>query len=69
MSRRVTYVTAILGTAVTCFTLGAVQNHRAEASARESYDSRLAKLQDELKQALTQEKDAQATWRWAPPAP
>jgi S1-C subfamily serine protease len=56
MSRRVTYVTAILGTAVTCFTLGAVQNHRAEASARESYDSRLAKLQDELKRALTEEK-------------
>jgi S1-C subfamily serine protease len=56
MSRRVTYVTAILGTAVTCFTLGAVQNHRAEASARESYDSRLAKLQDELKNALTHEK-------------
>jgi hypothetical protein len=53
MSRRVTYVTAILGTAVTCFTLGAVQNHRAEASARASYDSRLAKLQDELRQALT----------------
>jgi Trypsin-like peptidase domain len=53
MSRRVTYVTAIFGTAVTCFTLGAVQNHRAEASARESYDSRLTRLQDELKRALT----------------
>jgi S1-C subfamily serine protease len=56
MTRRVTYVTAILGTAVTCFTLGAVQNHRAEASARASYDSRLTKLQDELKKALIQEK-------------
>jgi len=56
MSRRVTYVTAIFGTAVTCFTLGAVQNHRAEASARESYDSRLTTLQDELKRALTQER-------------
>src|SRR5262245_49404490 len=56
MSRPVTYVTAILGTAVTCFTLGAVQNHRAEASARASYDSRLARLQDDLKQALMQDK-------------
>jgi Trypsin-like peptidase domain len=56
MTKRVTYVTAILGTAVTCFTLGAVQNHRAEASARESYDSRLTKLQDELKRALTREQ-------------
>jgi hypothetical protein len=56
ISRRVTLVTAILGTAVTCFTLGAVQSHRAEESARASYDSRLTTLQDELKKALTHEK-------------
>jgi Trypsin-like peptidase domain len=56
ISRRVTFVTAILGTAVTCFTLGAVQSHRAEESARASYDSRLTTLQDDLKKALIQEK-------------
>jgi trypsin-like peptidase len=58
ISRRVTFVTAILGTAVTCFTLGAVQNHRAAEAARASYDSRLSSLQDELQKALTQEKPA-----------
>jgi S1-C subfamily serine protease len=56
ISRRVTFVTAILGTAVTCFTLGAIQNHRAEEAARASYDSRLTTLHDELQKALTQEK-------------
>jgi len=56
ISRRVTFVTAILGTAVTCFTMGAIQSHRAEEVARASYDSRLTSLQDELKKALTQEK-------------
>src|SRR4029450_1508779 len=56
MSRRVTYVTAILGTAVTCFTLGAVQNHHAEASARASHGSQLTKLQDDLKKAPIHEK-------------
>src|SRR6266576_5897750 len=56
ISRRVTFVTAILGTAVTCFILGAVQSHRAEESARASYDSRLTTLQDDLKKALIHEK-------------
>jgi Trypsin-like peptidase domain len=56
ITRRATFVTAILGTAVTCFTLGAVQNHRAEESARASYDSRLTTLQNELAKALTPEK-------------
>src|SRR5262245_44209361 len=52
MSRRVTLVTAIFGTAVTCFTLGAIENHRAEAAARASIESKITSLRDELKKAL-----------------
>jgi hypothetical protein len=52
MSRRLTFVTAIFGTAVTCFTLGAVENHRAEAAARASIDLKISTLRDELKTAM-----------------
>src|ERR1700741_2117862 len=56
ISRRVTFVTAILGTAATCFTLGALQARQAEEAARASYDSRLTSLQDELTKAIAHEK-------------
>jgi hypothetical protein len=52
MSRRLTFVTAIFGTAVTCFTLGAIENHRAEAAARASVDLKLSSLRDELRKAM-----------------
>lgn len=51
MSKRLTFLTAIFGTAVTCFTLGAVENHRAEAAARASWDGKISSLRDELKKA------------------
>src|SRR5436190_23384619 len=56
ISRRATFVTAIVGTAATCFSLGAIQNHRAEASAYASYDTRLTTLQDELRDVLIKDK-------------
>jgi S1-C subfamily serine protease len=61
ISRRAAFVTAILGTAVTCFILGAIQAHQAERSARASYDSRLTTLQDEMQRALTQDKTPSST--------
>jgi hypothetical protein len=55
MSKRVTFVTAILGTAVTCFTLGAVETHHAEAAARASFESKISTLRDDLKTAVRRE--------------
>jgi hypothetical protein len=55
MSKRVTFVTAILGTAVTCFTLGAVETHHAEAAARASFESKIGTLREDLTKALTRE--------------
>jgi len=52
ISRRLTFVTAIFGTAVTCFTLGAIENHRAEADARASMDLKISSLREDLKKAM-----------------
>ena len=59
ISRRLTFVTAIFGTAVTCFTLGAFENHRAEADARASMDLKISSLRDELKKAMVPQLKAQ----------
>jgi hypothetical protein len=55
LSRRVTFVTAILGTAVTCFTLGAVETRHAEEAARASFESKITSLREDLKKAVTRQ--------------
>src|SRR5437870_4818392 len=60
MSRRALFGTVITVTAVTCFTLGALQARRVEQSTLASYDSRLTTLNDELQRAIAREQ-AQAT--------
>jgi trypsin-like peptidase len=55
LSRRVTFVTAILGTAVTCFTLGAVETRHAEEAARASFEWKINNLREDLGKALVRQ--------------
>jgi S1-C subfamily serine protease len=58
ISRRTVFVSAILATAVSFFTLGVIQARRVDASEQASYDSRLDALRDELQRALVREPAA-----------
>ncbi len=58
ISRRAVFVSAILATAVSCFTLGVIQARRVDASEQASYDTRLDALRAELQRALAHEPAA-----------
>lgn len=58
ISSRTVFVSAILATAVSFFTLGVIQARRVDASEQASYDSRLDALRDELQRALVREPAA-----------
>ena len=49
VSRRFVLVTSILATAVSCFTLGVLHSHRADAAATASYDAKLEAIRTEMR--------------------
>jgi hypothetical protein len=51
-SRRLVFVTSILATAVSCFTLGVVHSHRANVAASASYDAKLEAIRTEVREQL-----------------
>lgn len=55
ISRRTAFLSAIVATATSFFTLGVIHARRLEGSDRASYDSRLDKLRAELDQAIARE--------------
>jgi trypsin-like peptidase len=54
-SRRIAVIAALIATAVSCFTLGVLHNHRADAFDRTTYDRRLDALREEFQSALTRD--------------
>lgn len=55
ISRRVVFLSSILATAVSCFTLGIMQARRIDATDQAGYDARLEALRLELQQAIARE--------------
>jgi hypothetical protein len=52
VSRRVVFLSSILATALSCFTLGLIHARGADASVRAAYDARLEALRDEVHREL-----------------
>jgi hypothetical protein len=50
--RRVVFLSSLLATAVSCFTLGLIHARGVDASARAAYDARLEALRDEVHREL-----------------
>jgi S1-C subfamily serine protease len=60
VSRRLVFVTSIVATAISSFTLGVLQTRRAEGSAQTSYDAQLAALRTEVRTELGRSHAADA---------
>jgi hypothetical protein len=52
VSRRLVFVTSILATAISCFTLGVVHSRRANVAASASYDAKLEAIRTEVREQL-----------------
>jgi hypothetical protein len=52
VSRRIVFLSSILATAVSCFTLGLIHARGSDASERATYDARLEALRDEVHREL-----------------
>ena len=50
--RRVVFLSSLLATAISCFTLGLIQARGVDASVRAAYDARLEALRDEVHREL-----------------
>jgi S1-C subfamily serine protease len=60
VSRRLVFVTSIVATAISSFTLGVLHTRRAESSAQTSYDAQLAALRTEVRTELGRSHAADA---------
>jgi hypothetical protein len=60
VSRRLVFVTSIVATAISSFTLGVMQTHRADAATQQSYDAQLASLRAEVRTQLGRTPKAEA---------
>lgn len=52
VTRRLVFVTSIVATAISSFTLGVIYTHREDNSAQQSYDAQIASLRDEMRSQL-----------------
>ena len=52
VTRRLVFVTSIVATAISSFTLGVMQTRHTEAAARQSYDEQIASLRAEVRSQL-----------------
>ena len=60
VSRRLVFITSIIATAISSFTLGVMHTRRAEGSARTSYDAQLEALRTEVRTELGRSHAADA---------
>ena len=60
LSRRLVFFTAILATAVSCFTPGLMQSRRGDAASRAPYDAKLDAIRDEMRSELRNPRETDA---------
>ena len=53
VSRRTVFITSLLATAVSSFTLGVIQSHRAGLASSASYDAKLEAIRSEVREQLS----------------
>src|SRR3954466_14071918 len=52
VSRRLVFVTSIVATAISSFTLGVIQTRRADAATDQTFDAQIASLRAEMRSQL-----------------
>jgi hypothetical protein len=60
VTRRLVFVTSIVATAISSFTLGVIQTRRADAAAEQSYDTQIAELRAEMRTQLGRVQKSEA---------
>src|SRR5689334_3264974 len=60
ISRRIVFVTSLIATAVSCFTLGILHARRHDAAAQASYERELQALRAEVRTELGQSRSSNA---------